>query len=141
MVLFMRRNERMDTTTGGIVKANKMGIIDVLRDMFESSKEPEYLAEEYPLTVEVTKVEIRERMEGLFVVTLNLKCMNGETEKINQNFTENYRPGDTMEYIMGKFKEKMQAVINQYKSEQDVDTTLEWDTAISELQTHLEVEN
>ena len=117
-----------------------MGLIENLKGILSKSR-AEYNADVYPLTVEITKVGISERMEGLFTVTLNMRCLSGSTEVINQNFTENYRPGDSMEKVISKVSEKMQDVINQYKNEQVIDTTLDWDIAIVELQKHLEEAN
>ena len=117
-----------------------MGLIENLKGILSKSR-AEYNADVYPLTVEVTKVGISERMEGLFTVTINLRCIAWGNEVINQNFTENYRPGDSIEHVMGKISEKMQDVINKYKNEQVIDTTLDWNIAIAELQKHLEEEN
>ena len=91
------------------------------------------------MTVEISKVSVNRTLIGQWAVTLNLKLMDGGTELFSQNFSEDYKTGDNVADIGNKFKDKMQGVIDKYKSEQTIYNNTQLDTVVTALQNQLEV--
>ena len=91
------------------------------------------------MTIQISKVKVNETLKGQWAVTLNMKLMEGTEELFNQDFSEDYKTGDDIANIGNKFKDKMQEVINKYKSEQTILTHTKLDTVVTALQNQLEV--
>ena len=66
------------------------------------------------MIVEITKVSISKRIEKLYTITLNLKLKDGDIEILNQNFNQDYRPGEDLKKIMDNFQSDIQSVIDSY---------------------------
>ena len=84
-------------------------------------------------TIELNKVRVVEPIPKMFAITLKLKCMDGETELINRDFTINHKIGNSIDYSIDKFKDQMQDEIEKYKREQQILNAQILDTAIETL--------
>ena len=91
------------------------------------------------MTAIVTKVSVNKRQEKLFSIVLNMKLMDGETELLSKDFSENYRTGNNVSDIVAKLQVDMQAAIDNYSSEQAIFNHAQMDTAVTILQGNLEV--
>lgn len=81
-------------------------------------------------TINVTKVSVIETQPKLYAVTLNLKANDGAIVLIDQDFTENHKIGNSVDYSINKFKAKMQAAIGKYIAEQNILNSTQLDSAI-----------
>ena len=90
-------------------------------------------------TVTITKVSVKEAQLGLWLITLNLKYLDGTTELIKQDFSIRYRPGQKLSDILPRVKGEMQGTIDAYKREQVILNTAALNTAITNLQSSLQV--
>jgi len=88
------------------------------------------------LTINISKVSVSKQMEGLWNITLNLKC-DDTTEVINQDFSIRYRTGQDITEVINKIQNKMQKCINDYKSERQIFNHQKLDDAIVTLQENL----
>jgi hypothetical protein len=89
------------------------------------------------LTIEVSKVSVDEVMDKLWNITLNLRCLEGAVEVINQDFSVRYRPGQDAQARVQTILEKMQETIDDYKGEQQIFNAAQLDNAVTWLQTNL----
>lgn len=85
----------------------------------------------------VTKVSITEPQAGMYSVTLNLLCLDGADEVINQNFTEPKKDHISVATVQERLRVKMQEVIDRYKREQQLFNSSQLDNAVSALQASL----
>ena len=85
------------------------------------------------VTINVSKVSVRKAQEKMYSITLNLLVADGGTELINQDFSENHKIGYSVDYTVNRFKEKMQAVIDNYQEEQNILNSAQLDSAITTL--------
>ena len=90
-------------------------------------------------SVTVTKQSVSQSMIGQFSVVWELKGFDGATELFSQTFNEDYKTGDAPSRVMLGFKDKMQAYINKYKTEQVLLNHALMDTAVSTVRAALEV--
>lgn len=90
-----------------------------------------------PLISTVTKVSVAEPQAGMYSVTLNLTCLDGVDEVINQNFTEPKKDHVSVSIIQERFRVKMQQVIDRYKREQQLLGSVQLDNAASALEASL----
>ena len=90
-------------------------------------------------SVTVTKQSVSQSMIGQFSVTWELKGFDGATELFSQPFSEDYKTGDVPSRVVKGFRDKMQAYINKYKDEQALLNHALMDTAVSTVQSALEV--
>ena len=84
-------------------------------------------------TIELTKVRVVEPMPKMYAITVNLKCLDGETELLNRDFTINHKIGNSVDYSVDKFRTMMQEEIDKYKREQQILNAQILDSAIMEL--------
>lgn len=93
------------------------------------------------LTIEVTKksVVLTKDRHVDYIVTLNLKYLNGTTVLIDQDFSQSYFVGQTPAIVVDKFKDEMQRAIDDYKAAQVIFNAMALDTAITALKNGLEV--
>jgi hypothetical protein len=91
------------------------------------------------LSIIVTKKSVTLSQEGLYQITLNLQYLDGSTVLIDRDFSENYWTGQTPAFVVGKFKEKMQKAIDDYKAAQIIYNSAALDTAITTLKNGLGV--
>lgn len=85
------------------------------------------------LTIEVKKVSVKEVMPKLWSIALNLRCLDGETEVINQNFGIRYRTGQEIDVVVKKIVSEMQKAIDKYKAEQIIFSHQKLDSAITDI--------
>ncbi len=91
------------------------------------------------LAVEVTKKSVTKRQEKLWGVTLNMVLTDNTVEVLNVDYTVPYRTGDVIVTKEAKFIALMQADIDAYKSEQNIFTSAALNTAVTNVETGLEV--
>lgn len=91
------------------------------------------------MTIQITKKSVTRTMPKQWAVTINLKLLEGTEELFSQDFSEDYNTGGTVEETVGKFKEKMQKAIDQYKAEMQLFNHPQMDNAITSLQNNLTV--
>lgn len=89
-------------------------------------------------TIDVTKVGVDKVMDKMYNITLNLSCLDGAEEVIDQNFTEDHRIGKSVSYTIAKFLVAMQGAIDDYKAEQNIFDSAALDNAILSLESDLE---
>ena len=85
------------------------------------------------LTATVTKVSVNIPQLKLYIITLNLKVSDGVTNVIDQNFTQEYRTGESVAGIVNKFQAQMQDVIDKYKLEKSLLDNAQLNTAITNI--------
>jgi len=90
-------------------------------------------------SVTVTKQSVSQSMIGQFSVTWELKGFDGATELFSTTFSEDYKTGDAPSRVVIGFRDKMQAYINKYKAEQVLLNHALMDTAVSTVQSALEI--
>ena len=78
------------------------------------------------MTTNVTKKSVSQIQKDLWSITLNLTCLDGETELINKDFSEKYR-GKDINKVIEKIKTEMQTEIDKYNDEEAIfkDTNLD----------------
>jgi hypothetical protein len=86
------------------------------------------------LLATVTKKSVTTSQAKLWSITFNLKVLDGAAEVINQDFSCEYRQGDVPSSKVNEIKEKMQAVIDNYKSSKAIFDNALLDTATSAIQ-------
>jgi len=89
------------------------------------------------LVITVSKVSVREELDKLWSITINLTCTDGGQEVINKDFSVRYRPGQNISQKVQILLEKMQEAIDDYKSEQQIFNASQLDTAVTYLQNNL----
>ena len=88
-------------------------------------------------TIELTKIRVIEPMPKMYAITVNLKCLDGETELLNKDFTINHKIPNSVDYSVDKFRIMMQEEIDKYKREQQILNAQILDSAIVELKGNL----
>ena len=89
------------------------------------------------LTVNVTKKEVSEVMLGMWYITVNLKCLDGAVEVINQDISVKYKTGQDIAAKQATFLEKLQAIIDEYKAEQVIFNHTKMTNLVTYLNTNL----
>ena len=91
------------------------------------------------MIVEITKINVSNIMPKLFSVTLKLRLIDDDriTELLNQNFSENYRIGQSIVNVVDRFRTVMQKIIDNYKAEQNLFNNAQLDNAIKNLKNSL----
>jgi hypothetical protein len=89
------------------------------------------------LTITVTKKSVTQSQEGLWLITLNLVCLDAAVEVINQDFTMKYKTGQDVEVKVKLLQEEMQDVINYYKASQVIFNHTKLATAVAYLNNNL----
>ena len=89
------------------------------------------------LVVTITKVSVTEPQSGMYIVTLNLICIDGADEVINQNFMQIKKDHIAVSIIQERFRMRMQEFIDRYKREQQLLGSVQLNNAVSALQTSL----
>ena len=90
-------------------------------------------------TIEVTKVGVTSSREGLNHITFKLKYLEDAAELINKDYTEDHKAGQAPSVVTAKFQSRMQNEIDLYKQAEAVSNHALMGTAISNLQSSLEV--
>jgi hypothetical protein len=68
------------------------------------------------LTIAVTKKSITEVMSGEWNITLNMTCLDGAEEVINQDYSVSYKLKADLPTVFGPMQKAMQKTIDAYKS-------------------------
>ena len=91
------------------------------------------------LTIDITKKSVDIVMDKMYNITLTLLYKDGAEVLINQDFTQDHRIGNSVNYTIAKFLVVMQAEIDEYKAEENIFNSQALDNAISTLENDLEV--
>ena len=90
-------------------------------------------------SVVITKKTVRQSMKGQFSVTWELKGFDGAAELFSPTFSEDYKTGDDISRVEAGFIEQMQDYIDKYKKQQQYLNAVAHDTAVTNVQSALEV--
>lgn len=88
------------------------------------------------MDITVTKKAVNKTDSG-YQITLNLVCIDGTEEVINQDFIQNHNPNNSVSVAIGVMKEKMQKVIDDYTTNQTVLNSQQLDNAVADIQNSL----
>jgi len=91
------------------------------------------------LSTVVTKKSVSLLAAGQYQITLNMQYLDDAVVLLDQDFTEHYHNSQTPASVFVVFKAKMQEAISQYKAEQVIYNASALDTAVTTLQSTLEV--
>ena len=89
------------------------------------------------MTKTVKKVSVTNPQAKLYIITFNLLVMEGATPVIDQNFTCEYRPGESIDSKIKEITDKMNDVIVEYKSSQAIYNNTQLDTVVQSIQAGL----
>lgn len=89
------------------------------------------------LTINLTKVEVTEPMEGMFNIVINMTCLDGIEEVINQDFTVRKKNEISLDIVKERVRIEMQEVIDRYKREQQLLNRPQLDAAIADVESAL----
>ena len=89
------------------------------------------------MTITITKKLVKYVMSKMYSITLNLEVKDEGEVLIDQDFTENHKTNNTVNYTLAKFLEKMQKSIDDYKDEINIFNSTQLDGAISTLEGQL----
>ena len=89
------------------------------------------------LAIEVTKKSVSEIQPKLWNITLNLRCLEGAVEVINQDVSIRYRQDEDIDAKQAKLLENMQVIIDKWKSEQNIFDHAKTDTLATYLTNNL----
>lgn len=68
------------------------------------------------LTITVSKKSVEQVMSGEWNITLNMTCLDGSTEVINQDYSVSYKLKAALSTVFGPMQKEMQKTIDAYKS-------------------------
>lgn len=85
------------------------------------------------LTATVTKKSVKYVQPKLHSITFNLSLLDDLVEVLNQDFSCEYRQGDSPSEKVNEIKEKMQIAIDNFKSEKVIFNSTALDTAVSNI--------
>jgi len=91
------------------------------------------------LVATVTKKSVSKVMDKMWHILMNLILTDNSVEVINQDYSVRYRTGDSISDKTAIFINLMQYDIDKYKSEQNIFTHAQLDTAVTNVQAGLEV--
>ena len=92
------------------------------------------------LTKTVSTVSVAKPQEGLFIVTYNLVLKDNDVEKINRDFSGEYKPDQTTITAVGVgIRNEMQKAIEKYKQEKAIIENPQVETARAAIEENLEV--
>ncbi len=92
------------------------------------------------LTAVVSKVEVKRTQPQLFSIKLKLVVNDGTNDVIDKEFTQTFNKvhGQISETVI-KFIEDMQEEVDVYKSENQIFTHTQMNTAVSDIQAGLQM--
>ena len=92
------------------------------------------------VSITVTKQSVNQNMDGQWSIMWELKGFDESlVELFVVFFNEDYKKGDDISRIEAGFKDQMQDYIDKYKKEQQLLNASQHDTAVTNVQTALEV--
>ncbi len=91
------------------------------------------------LTAIVTKKSVKYVQSKLHSITFNLLLKDDTIEVVNQDVSVEYRAGDNPAQKVNEVKEKMQTLIDNYKSEKAIFNNAALDTAVNNISGGLNV--
>ena len=86
------------------------------------------------MNAQVTKKLVKYAQERMHIIVFNLIVLDGTNEVINQDFSIEFRTGDTPNSKIMEVKTKMQEAIDRYKSEQTIFNSTALNTAVINIQ-------
>jgi len=86
------------------------------------------------MTKTVKKVSVTNPQAKLYIITFNLLIMDGQTPVIDQDFSCEYRTGESVASKVNEVKEKMQKVISDYQSSQVIYNSAQLDSAVTAIE-------
>ena len=89
------------------------------------------------LTCTVTKKSVTQSQPGAFQVTLNLKCLDGAVEVLNEDFSTIYKSGTATDHIKAELINQMQLRIDGYKAAKTLSDSAGVTNAITFIQNAL----
>ena len=91
------------------------------------------------LTKQVTRLWPTKDSRNIFHPGINLKLLEDEEEVRSVNFTRDFTPGGNIDNIKADIIAEAQAYIDRYKEERSVYTASAYSSAVSDIDTALEV--
>ena len=91
------------------------------------------------LTTTVAKSSVRLVMPKMWAVSLTLTVTDDDGPGLTQAFSENYKLGNSIPELESRFDVRMQAAIDQYKTELQYYNHAQLDTLVTDVQAGLEV--
>lgn len=91
------------------------------------------------LVATVTKKSVSKIMDKMWHITMNLVLTDNSVEVLTKDHSVRYRTGDSISGKVSEFIDLMQYDIDKYKSEQNIFTNAQLDTAVTNVQAGLEV--
>ena len=85
------------------------------------------------LTAIVTKKTVTNPQSKLFIITFNLSVSDGAVVVINQDFSTEYRTGESISGRINDVTSKMQEVITCYKASQAIFNNAQLDSAVNTI--------
>lgn len=89
------------------------------------------------LAINVTKKNVSERFSGLWFITFNLQCLESDIEVINEDVSVIYKTGYDIDNKRQELLTKMQAIIDEWISEQQIFDHQKMDNLVTYLETNL----
>ena len=89
------------------------------------------------LEIAVTKKSVSLVMPKQWTIVLNMTCSESAVEVINRDFHNDYKDGDTISSLAGKFKADMQFAIDIYKAEQAIYSHIQMGQMVDYLNANL----
>ena len=89
------------------------------------------------MTAIVTKKSVKYVQEKMHNITFNLVVSDGGVEVINKDFSCQYQPGETPAQKVAAITKEMQIIIEQYKQEKNIFSSIQLDNAVNAIQTGL----
>jgi hypothetical protein len=86
------------------------------------------------LNVTVSKKSVKYVQSKLHSITFNLLLKDDDVEVLNQDFSCEYRTGDSPAQKVNEIKEKMQIAIDNYKAEKAIFNATALNTAVTSIQ-------
>jgi len=86
------------------------------------------------LTAIVTKRSVTNPQPKVFIIVFNLSVNEETVIVINQDFSCEYRPGESIASKVDEVKDKMQFVIDNYKASQVIFDNVQLDSAVTTIQ-------
>ena len=88
------------------------------------------------MDITITKKAVNKTDNG-YTITLNMICKDGAIEIINQDFTQNHNPANSVDVAKEAIRERMQKAIDDYKTNQTVLSSQQLDNAVVDIQNSL----
>lgn len=88
------------------------------------------------MDITITKKAVN-KTDSIYQITLNMICIEGIIEVINQDFTQNHNPANSINIAKEAIQKRMQKVIDDYKANQTILNSQQLDNAVADIQNSL----